>query len=105
MIFFTIGYIFGAILNYRLKSKLINRGLTDIDLLKALSQVSVDSKFKSLKWALVLAFAGAGLLVLECFSFTLNSTAPYGIIALFIAAGLFTYYMITGRNKSSQEAD
>jgi len=91
-VFFTIAYIIETILKYRLRSRIVSSGLTDEKLIKGLFASKVDNKYSSLKWGLILLFAGIGLVVLEFIQYDYESPLPYGVEGAFIAIGFLIYF-------------
>lgn len=91
--------IIRALLSYRLKSRMARAGSIDNETLKLISQVDAESKDNTLKWSLLFAFAGAGMIVLQYTGCKPDEPLPYGIEAIFIGMGLFTYYMLASRKK------
>ena len=105
-VFFTIAYIIETILKYRLRSRIVSSGLTDEKLIKGLFSSKVDNKYSSLKWGLIILFAGIGLIVLEFVDYDYDSPLPYGIEGTFIAIGFLVYYfMVNGRQVGHQDVD
>lgn len=91
-VFFTIAYVIETILKYRLRSRIVSSGLTDEKLIKGLFSSKVDNKYSSLKWGLILLFAGIGLIVLEFVQYDYESPLPYGVEGAFIAIGFLVYF-------------
>ena len=95
----TIAVIITNHLNYRLKKQIINAGRIDENV--------VDRLFKKagfptdlLKWGLLLFFGGLGLVLLEFIPYRADeSPLPYGLEAIFIAAGFLVYYNIVRKEK------
>ncbi|WP_036603205.1 DUF6249 domain-containing protein [Olivibacter sitiensis] len=101
IIFFTIAYIIETILKYRLRSRIVSSGLTDEKLIKGLFSSKVDNRYSSLKWGLIILFAGIGLIVLEFIQYDYDSPLPYGIEGAFVALGFLIYFFyVNGRTKS-----
>lgn len=100
--FSAAAFIANFLLNYRFKSKLVRSGLLDVDTVKLLNQLNADSSRNVLKWTLLLFFGGLGLIVLQYTPYSLNEPLPYGIEALFIAAGLACYYLLIFRKNTFQ---
>jgi hypothetical protein len=100
--FSAMSLIFNFLLSYRLKSKMLRSGLMDLETLKLIDQINVDSRRNVLKWILLLFFGGLGLIVLQYTRYQLNEPLPYGIEALFIATGLFIYYLMILRKNNTQ---
>lgn len=92
VVFFTIAYIIETILKYRLRSRIVSSGLTDEKLIKGLFASKVDNKYSSLKWGLILLFAGIGLVVLEFIQYDYESPLPYGVEGTFVAIGFLVYF-------------
>jgi hypothetical protein len=98
-ILITIATIIIALLNYRLKRRIIEAGRIDENI--------VDRLFKPagfpqdlLKWGLLLFFGGAGLVVLEFIPYRGDqSPLPYGLEAIFIAIGFLVYYFLVRKEK------
>jgi hypothetical protein len=95
----TISVLVATLANYNLKRRIIDKGPIDEHALAFLNKLTgLDSEM--LKWGLILLFGGLGLLVLEFVpQSSENSPLPYGIEAIFIAAGLLCYYFILKRKK------
>ncbi len=103
-VFFTIAYVIETILKYRLRSRIVSSGLTDDKLIKGLFSSKLDNRYSSLKWGLILLFAGIGLIVLEFVPYEYNSPLPYGIEGTFIALGFLVYYfMVNGRPTNGND--
>lgn len=100
--FSATALIVNFLLNYRLKSKLLRSGLMDLETLKLIDQINADSRRNVLKWILLLFFGGVGLIVIQYTRYQLNEPIPYGIEALFIAVGLFIYYLLSFRKNNTQ---
>jgi hypothetical protein len=100
--FSATAFIVNFLLDYRLKSKLLRSGLMDLEILKLVDQVNADSKRNVLKWVLLLFFGGLGLIVLQYAGYSLNQPFPYGIEAIFIATGLYVYYLLISQKNNIQ---
>lgn len=105
-VFFTLAYIIETILKYRLRSRIVSSGLTDEKLIKGLFASKVDNRYSTLKWGLILLFAGVGLILLEYIPYEYDSPLPYGIEGTFIALGFLVYYfLVNGKPSSRQQQD
>ena len=95
---FTIVII--AILNFILKMRIINLGYKDEAYIKLLSK-AIEYKESALKWAILLFFGGFGLILLNFIPNAKNydSPLPYGIEAVFLAAGFLTYYFVARKEN------
>jgi hypothetical protein len=88
-----------ALLNHLIKVRMIRAGFVDENAVQALNKLNYDLKVDTLKWGLILLFGGAGLMVLDYIHLQPDSTMPYGIETLFLAAGFLTYHLITKNNN------
>jgi len=87
-----------ALLNYRLKNRILDLNLTDKDFLESLT--GPGFKLEILKWGLILFFGGMGLVVLEFIPYSSDqSPLPYGLESIFVAIGFFIYYQIVKNKK------
>ena len=100
--FGVTAFIINSLLNYRLQSRMLKMGTMDTETLKLVKEVNQDSNSKTLKWGLILFFGGMGLIVLHSIGCKPDDLLPYGIEAMFIAAGLFAYYMIIHQKQKTQ---
>jgi hypothetical protein len=92
-----------AILNHRIKMRMIKDGHVDENSIKILSQENAGFKLDTLKWGIILLFGGIGLIILEQvkrgdFDYY-NSPLPFGIETVCVAVGFLVYYFIA-RNMS-----
>lgn len=95
----VIAVIIIALLNYRLKKRIIELGQIDENSLKFLTK-SLGSKSEALKWGLILMFGGIGLIIIEYIpSKSYQSFLPYGIEAVSLAVGFFVYYYIMRKER------
>jgi hypothetical protein len=93
--------IIQAILNHRIKVKLINAGHVDDSSAKLLNNSITSLKFDTLKWGLILLFGGIGLILLQYIPYNENSPLPFGVEAVCLAIGFLAYYFVT-RNDVKQ---
>lgn len=98
----TMGAIVTAILNYSLKKKIIKSNQLNEFTVQSLQESDKSSQQSILKWAIVIFMAALGLVLLSYLDYSVNSTLPYGIEGLFIAAGLFLYYKVSSFTNSGQ---
>ncbi|MBC8985378.1 hypothetical protein H9X96_06285 [Pedobacter sp. N36a] len=102
LFFVIIAILIIAMLNYRLKKRILEAGPINestVQMLSALASYGTEA----LKWGLILFFAGLGLIVLEYIPFSgVDSPLPYGVLTIFIAIGFLTYYLIVQAKKGKQ---
>lgn len=98
--FIVLAIVIISVFNYRLRKRILDAGPLDETSLKFLSQItSLGSE--SLKWGIILFFAGIGLVAMEYIPYSAeNSPLPYGVEMIFIALGFITYYLMIQKRKS-----
>lgn len=92
-----IAVIIIALLKNRLKMRMIESSNIDDRLIEALTgpDAKPNAKMEILKWGLILFFGGTGLIVIEFLPFdSTQSSLPYGVEIVFIAAGFLSYYLL-----------
>jgi hypothetical protein len=89
-----------AILNHRIKIRMIKGGFVDETIIKTFNRLHYDLKIDTLKWGLILFFGGVGLILLNYITYSPDSTLPYGIETVFLSAGFLTYYLISKKISS-----
>ena len=98
-----IYYVIKAITEYILKKKMIEKGYVD-EASQALfkKEQAVSGRYASLKWGLIVFFAGLALVLLEFMPYSVeDSPLPIGFIAIFVAGGFLIYYFLV-KNKIEQ---
>ena len=102
LFFIIIAVLIIAVLNYRLKKRILEAGPINESTVKILSALGNYST-AALKWGLILFFAGFGLIVLEYLPFSaVDSPLPYGVLSIFIAIGFLAYYLIIQAKNTKQ---
>lgn len=91
--------VFGSIIlfvtiitNYSLRKKLIDKNMVNDETANLFR--SVSSKQNSLKWGLIILFAGVGLIIIDSMNLDGDEAMPYGIEAVCVALGFLTYYFL-----------
>lgn len=93
-----IAVIILSLLNYRLKKQLIELSMLHQDLIESLT--GPGFKYEALKWGLILFFGGTGLIVIDFIPYeNANSSLPYGVETVFLAAGFLAYYFLVKDKK------
>ena len=98
-IFAVIALVIIAWFNYRLKKRIIDSGPVNEDALGFLKSLS-SSNTEPLKWGCVVFSGGLGLVILSFIPYGDNSSLPFGLEAMFIAAGFLVYYILIRRQQS-----
>jgi hypothetical protein len=84
--------------DYMLKKKMIDKGFVNDDTQAIFKQHTTDGKFSSLKWGLIIFFAGLSLVIMEFIPTTPDSPLPYGLFAVSVSLGFLIYYYIVKKN-------
>lgn len=92
-------YFFTKVMtDYILKKKMIDKGFVNDDTQAIFKQHTVDNKYSSLKWGLIVLFAGLALIVMNYLPAGPESPLPYGIFAVFVSAGFLLYYFLVKKD-------
>lgn len=83
-----------TISDYILKKKMIDKGYVNEDTQAIFKKNTEENRFTSLKWGLIILFAGLSLVVLEFIDYETASPFPYGIFAVFVSIGFLLYYFM-----------
>lgn len=87
--------LFRMIMEYRLKNKMIDRGISDQLAAQMLKKNIASSRNAALKWFLMLVSTGAGFVLMGIFRpFGVHSIA---IICFSVASGFLSYYILSKR--------
>ncbi|WP_345950919.1 MULTISPECIES: hypothetical protein [unclassified Mucilaginibacter] len=99
--FLALVVIIMAILNFILKMRILNSDSRDT--YAYFFKKTSDYKGAALKWAIMLFFAGLGLIVIPFVpldEMAVNSPLPYGTEAVFLAMGFFVYYLVARKPQA-----
>jgi len=92
-------YFFAKVMtDYILKKKMIEKGFVNDDTQAIFKQHTVDNKYSSLKWGLIVFFAGVSLIIMEYISVEPQSPLPYGLFAVSVSLGFLIYYYLVKRD-------
>jgi hypothetical protein len=95
-------YFFTKIMtDYLLKKKMVDKGFVNDETQAIFKQHKVDTRHTSLKWGLIIFFAGMALIVLEYIPSGPESPLPYGLFAVSVSLGFLIYYFMV--KKDSKE--
>lgn len=95
---FSITAFAKTLTDYVLKKKMIDKGFVNNDAQSIFKQHTAENKFSSLKWGLILFFAGISLVMMEYIPTSPESPLPYGLFAIAISLGFLIYYVIVKKN-------
>jgi hypothetical protein len=91
----TSVYFFVRVMtDYILKKKMIEKGFVNEDTQAIFKQNTTDSKYPSLKWGLIIFFAGVSLIIMEYIPRGPESPLPYGLFAVSVSLGFLIYYFL-----------
>ncbi len=99
-------------LEYRLKSKLIERGMVD-ERIKLLNTSALgDYKPSTLKWGIIFTLVGGALLIVQMLPVYIDGEVIFGLLLLSAGIGLLAFYTIDGimrknnplQNSSTEES-
>jgi hypothetical protein len=85
-----------ALTSYLLRKKMIDKGFVNEETQSIFKNETpaTDNKYASLKWGLIIFFAGVSLIVMEYLDFDRESPLPYGLFAVFASFGFLLYYIL-----------
>jgi amino acid permease len=86
--------------NYRLKKRIIDSGPINEDAMGFIKNLS-GTGTEALKWGCVVFSGGMGLVLINFIPYDYGSSLPYGLEAMFIAAGFLVYYVIMRKQQQS----
>lgn len=96
----TIILFVKTLTDYILKKKMIEKGLVGEDAMAIFkNQSSIDNKYSSLKWGLIIFFAGLSLIIMEFLPHNEESPLPYGLFILSISLGFLIYYFMVKKDQ------
>jgi hypothetical protein len=83
-----------TISDYILKKKMIEKGYVNEDTQAIFKRNTEENKYASLKWGLIILFAGASLVLMDFIPYDTHSPLPYGLFAVFVSLGFLIYYFV-----------
>ncbi len=95
----TIAWVIIAWYNYRLKKRIIDSGPLNEEAMGFVKNLA-GSGTDSLKWGCIVFAGGLGLVVINYIPYDFGSSLPYGLEAMFIAAGFLVYYALMRKQQS-----
>jgi ABC-type maltose transport system permease subunit len=93
---FTVGIVVftRTLTDYILKKRMIDKGYVNDDAQAIFKRHSDENKYASLKWGLIVFFAGLSLILMEFIDFDRHSSLPYGLFAVSVSLGFLIYYFM-----------
>ena len=96
-------YFFTKVMtDYILKKKMIDKGFVNDDtqaIFKQHVNAMAGNKTSSLKWGLIIFFAGLALIIMEYIPTGPESPLPYGLFAVSVSFGFLLYYFIVKKDE------
>ena len=89
-----------TISDYILKKKMIEKGYVNEDTQAIFKKNTDENRYSSLKWGLIILFAGLSLVLMEFIDYDTRSTLPYGLFAVFVSLGFLIYYFMVKKELS-----
>ncbi|HEY9489968.1 MAG TPA: DUF6249 domain-containing protein [Chryseosolibacter sp.] len=80
--------------DYILKKKMIEKGYVNEDTQAIFKRNTDENRFSSLKWGLIILFAGLSLVLMDFIDYDTRSPLPYGLFAVFVSLGFLIYYFM-----------
>lgn len=77
---------------------MIEKGFVNDDAQAILKRQTNENKFTSLKWGLIIFFAGISLVIMEYIPATPESPLPYGLFAIAVSLGFLIYYFLVRKD-------
>jgi hypothetical protein len=90
----TLVWFTRTISDYILKKKMIDKGYVNEDTQAIFKRNTDENKYSSLKWGLIILFAGLSLIIMEYLEYETSSPLPYGLFAVFVSVGFLIYYFM-----------
>jgi hypothetical protein len=84
--------------DYILKKKMIEKGFVNEDTQAIFKRHAAENKYASLKWGLIIFFAGISLVLLEYIPYDAQSPLPYGIFTVSVSLGFLIYYFLVKKD-------
>ena len=86
-----------VITDYILKKKMIDKGFVNEDTQAIFKRNTDENKYSTLKWGLIIFFAGISLVLLEYIPYDSQSPLPYGLFAVSVSLGFLIYYFLVNK--------
>jgi hypothetical protein len=95
-------YFFTKVMtDYILKKKMIDKGFVNDDTQAIFKQHASElaNKYSSLKWGMIVFFAGLSLILMEFIPVQHDSPLPYGLFAVSVSLGFLIYYFMVKKDS------
>ncbi len=108
IIFPTIFLIVKAALNYSTRKQLIQKGLVNEDIKHLFygNGSNIERYLpSSLKWGLVMVFAGLALVVIKLMPYYIEGEVVFGVMLIAAGAGLLVYYAFASKRAKDAKKE
>jgi len=96
----TLVWFTRTVSDYILKKKMIEKGYVNEDTQAIFKRNTDENKYSSLKWGLIILFAGLALVIMEYIPHDSESPLPYGLFAVFVSLGFLIYYFMVKKEMT-----
>ena len=101
----TLVWFTKTISDYILKKKMIEKGYVNDDTQAIFKKNTDENRYTSLKWGLIILFAGISLVIMEYIPHDTASPLPYGLFAVFVSLGFLIYYFMVKKELEKKELE
>lgn len=98
----TLIWFTRTISDYILKKKMIEKGYVNEDTQAIFKRNTDENRYSSLKWGLIILFAGLSLVIMEYIPHDAESPLPYGLFAVFVSLGFLIYYFMVRKELANK---
>lgn len=95
----SVYFVTKLLTEYILKKKMIEKGFVNDETQAIFKRNLQDNRYSSLKWGLIVFFAGLSFIIMEYLPVTPESPLPYGLFMISVSLGFLIYYFIVRKVK------
>lgn len=92
--FIIVAIIIKMFLDYRMRRRLIDKGLVDENIKHLFPNESVNQRLSALKWGLVLVGIGVAVLIGQLFPYRISDEITISLMFIFSGIGLLLFYIV-----------
>jgi hypothetical protein len=92
--FVIVAVITKMFLDYRMRRRLIDKGLVDENIKHLFPNESISQRLTALKWGLVLVGVGAAVLIGQLFPYRISNEITISLMFIFSGVGLLLFYLV-----------
>lgn len=102
--FVIVAVIIKMFLDYRMRRRLIDKGLVDENIKHLFPNESVGQRLTALKWGLVLVGIGAAVLIGQLFPYRISDEITISLMFIFSGVGLLVFYIVAPKFEATRPA-